>query len=62
MLRYLAALVIALFSTVSQAHPGHDHSHWSSNLTHLALALSVAGIASVGVFIYRRKKQLKTGE
>lgn len=62
MLRYLAALFIALFSTASLAHPGHDHNHWSSSLTHLVLALSIVGIASVGVFLYRRNKQLKSGE
>ncbi|QUX98090.1 hypothetical protein C0J08_05935 [Marinomonas sp. CT5] len=45
--------VLLLISQVLQAHPGHDHSHWSSDLIHLLTILSVGGII-VGSFVYKQ--------
>jgi len=50
-------LSAAVFSAASNAHAGHDHGHWSSNLTHAILALAVVSVAGLGVYLYRRKTQ-----
>ncbi|PCI60378.1 MAG: hypothetical protein COB34_02650 [Methylophilaceae bacterium] len=58
MLRNIFFMFIALFTSASYAHPGHDHGHWLSNTVHLSLGLAVVGIIAVGIFMIRRKKQL----
>lgn len=62
MLKHFIFVFLTVFSSASFAHEGHDHGHWSSNLTHLILALAVVGVVAVGVQLYRRKSQLKKGE
>ncbi|WP_426358172.1 hypothetical protein ACPUVO_17290 [Pseudocolwellia sp. HL-MZ19] len=62
MLKIFLATFIVLFSNASLAHSGHDHSHWSSNLTHLILALSTVSIVALGVYLLRRKNKFKKGE
>lgn len=59
MLRNTFFMFIALFTSASYAHPGHDHSHWLSSTVHLLLGLTIAGVIAVGIFMVRRKKQLK---
>jgi len=51
-----------LFSGYSFAHGGHDHSHWSSNLTHLVLALSTVSVVALGVYLVHRKNKSHKGE
>ncbi|XPF93981.1 hypothetical protein ACM9HF_18510 [Colwellia sp. RE-S-Sl-9] len=63
MLKIFTLSFMALFSSLSFAHEGHDHGHWSSNLTHLILAFAVVGIVAVGIQVFRRKnQQRKRGE
>lgn len=62
MLKHFMLVFLAVFSSASFAHTGHDHDHWSSNLTHLILALAVVGVIAVGVQFFRRKSKLQKGE
>jgi len=62
MLKHFMFVFLAVFSSASFAHEGHDHSHWSSNLTHLILALAVVSVVAAGAQYFRRRSQLKKGE
>lgn len=57
--------VLLVMSQVVQAHPGHDESHWVSDLIHILTVFSVASMI-VGGFVYkqllRRRKQLERKE
>ncbi|HEU4778467.1 MAG TPA: hypothetical protein VFS58_01160 [Steroidobacteraceae bacterium] len=55
-----AAVVLALLSTVAQAHPGHavaDLWHLLTEPDHLALILLPVAIAAVAVLARRRRNQ-----
>ncbi|MBJ7539699.1 hypothetical protein [Marinomonas transparens] len=52
------------FSQVAQAHPGHDHSHWTSEPIHI-LTMVAIGTVIVGGLAYKhmtRRKNLKQKE
>lgn len=56
---------LLFISQIVRAHPGHDHTHWSSELIHTLTIFAVGGII-VGGFVYkqllRRCKQLEKEE
>ncbi len=39
------------------AHPGHNHSHWSSPAAHTLLFVALAGITGAAIWAYRSRKQ-----
>lgn len=54
------ALITAstVFSLPVMAHPGHDHSHWSSPALHsLAAAAGIAIIAACAFAVHKRRKR-----
>lgn len=56
----LVISAILLFCTqAALAHPGHDHSHWTSYLAHAGLALPVLAILYFGLGYVKRKKTEK---
>ena len=58
--RPLAATGLMLFSALPQAHTGHDHSHWASDMVHALLAISVFAAVSTGLLVaYRAKTAAK---
>jgi len=57
MFKIITLVFMTLFSSLSFAHAGHDHSHWSSDLTHLILAAAVISIVAIGAYMIRRKNQ-----
>lgn len=61
-MRLFISLMALVFSSVAVAHPGHDHSHWISNFVHLGFALSIAGAIGLGVFLWKRKGQIRRKE
>lgn len=38
-------------SFYSFSHPGHEHSHWSSDFLHTAYYVSLFALLSTGVFL-----------
>jgi len=58
MLRSLLVAFFTIFSTSIYAHPGHDHNHWLSGLTHAVLILSIVGVLFTAVQFFRSKKQV----
>ena len=38
-------------SFYSFSHPGHEHSHWSSDFLHTAYYVSLFALLSIGVFL-----------
>lgn len=55
--RYLVSLLALTAVGSVFAHPGHDHSHWSSPAVHAALFIAVAMV--VGAGIWKLRKSLK---
>jgi hypothetical protein len=49
-----------VMSQIAQAHPGHDHSHWSSEPIHILTMSAIGGLIVSGLIykqcIRRRKK------
>ncbi|MFT2111560.1 hypothetical protein [Marinomonas sp. 2405UD68-3] len=45
--------LMTAFSQFSQAHPGHDHSHWSSDPIHI-ITLAIVGSVLTGAFVYNQ--------
>ena len=41
-------------SFYSFSHPGHDHSHWSSDFLHSAYYVSLFALLGTGVFLLTR--------
>lgn len=52
-------VVISLFCATAFAHPGHDHSHWSSGWAHLALIAIPAVAVVLGFIAYKKHKSTK---
>ena len=46
--------VTLLLSPLAQAHPGHDHSHWSSYAIHAAWIGSGILVLMVGLSLLKR--------
>ncbi|WP_191601955.1 hypothetical protein [Marinomonas algicola] len=45
-------ICLSLVSQLGMAHPGHDHSHWSSDPLHI-ITLVAIGSVIVGAFAYK---------
>ncbi|PIE41727.1 MAG: hypothetical protein CSA49_02005 [Gammaproteobacteria bacterium] len=43
----------------SFAHPGHDHSHWTSPLAHGILFVSIVAVAALGVKLFKQQAAKK---
>lgn len=56
MLKKLTFLMAGSFSTLAIAHPGHDHSYWTSDAIHVLTIAAIIGISTVGAFVYKQKK------
>ncbi len=57
MKKQLFILAGTLLPVVSFAHPGHDHSHWTSDLTHGALLFAIVAFAAMATkIIHSRSK------
>ena len=56
----LAFSSLLVISQLVQAHPGHDHSHWSNEPIHLLTMFAIASLIASGMIykqcIRRRKK------
>jgi hypothetical protein len=53
-----AAAGLASMPTVVLAHPGHDHSHWSSGPSHALLLLGILAAASaLGWALLRQRRR-----
>lgn len=51
---------LVLFSPLSAiAHEGHDHSHWSSNIIHLGIALSTITAVALVAYLVKRHRANK---
>ena len=55
--RYLVSFLTLMITGSALAHPGHDHSHWSSPAVHAALLIAVAMVVGTGV--WKLRKSLK---
>ncbi len=51
---FLPVLLMAV-AAVAEAHPGHEHSHWSSPLVHALFYLAIVAAAGAGVYLLRRR-------
>ena len=49
----LMPLCLLFLTSLAQAHPGHDHSHWTSTAIH---ALSILAVFAVGAVVLWRVK------
>lgn len=50
---FLASVCVALISSTALAHPGHDHTHWSSELIHMLTWLAIGSVI-VGGLLYKQ--------
>ncbi len=55
----LAALPLVALPTAVLAHPGHDHSHWTSEPIHLLTLAAIIGLVSTSVVWYRKRSKSK---
>ena len=51
----ITLLFLAPFSISAFAHPGHDHSHWTSELAHSILFVAIACVVAMSVKFMKRK-------
>ncbi|WP_370280109.1 hypothetical protein [Pontibacterium sp.] len=51
-------------SGAAQAHPGHDHAHWFSDVNHLLFYGTIAAVIGAGALVVRsrRKAAARKGE
>lgn len=54
----LAVSTLMMLSQVVQAHPGHDHSHWTSNPIHIITMVAI-GTVIVGGLVYKQSSRLR---
>ncbi|MEO9655160.1 hypothetical protein ACUM5Y_05160 [Marinomonas dokdonensis] len=47
-----------LTSQVALAHPGHDHSHWTSNPIHIITMVAI-GTVIVGGLVYKQTSRIR---
>ncbi|MFD2180055.1 DUF6732 family protein [Veronia pacifica] len=52
---FITLFTALLLSPLAQAHPGHDHSHWSSYAIHAAWIGSVVLAIAVGFSLLKRR-------
>jgi len=54
--RMLSVLFMWLLATGVSAHPGHDHTHWSSAWIHGSLLVLVVVAVAMTIFAWRRRR------
>lgn len=54
--RYLASLLALVFAGTVLAHPGHDHSHWTSPAIHAVFYIGIIAMVAAGVWQYRKNR------
>lgn len=47
--------LLMMGAAAAQAHPGHEHAHWSSPLVHALFYLAILAAAGTGVYLLRRR-------
>jgi hypothetical protein len=47
---------------MAYAHPGHDHSQWSSDIIHGVLFLGVASLGALAAFFIKQKLNNKKNQ
>ena len=52
----VAGMLIPLSAT---AHPGHDHSHWTSSLAHGILFVGIMAVAALGIKLLNKNANTK---
>lgn len=53
--RLISLLSFLLFAFTVNAHPGHDHSHWTSGVIHAAFFITLGLVVTIISFlIYER--------
>lgn len=52
----VAGMLIPLSAT---AHPGHDHSHWTSSLAHGVLFAGIMAVAALGIKLLNKNANTK---
>ena len=57
-----SVMALTLLPAASFAHPGHDHSHWTSAMTHSILLMSVLAVAAVGVKLISNRSKASDQE
>lgn len=57
---FLTGLLVLAFAGSAVAHPGHDHSHWTSPAVHAAFFIAVAAIIGAGVWRVRKSRHTKS--
>lgn len=50
-IQYVMFTLLLIPSFYSYSHPGHDHSHWSSDFLHVAYYVTFFALISTGVFL-----------
>ena len=50
-IQYVVFTLLLSPSFYSFAHPGHEHSHWTSDLLHTVFYVSLFALLSIGVFL-----------
>ncbi len=54
---FVTGAALAVTASTALAHPGHDHSHWSSPAVHALLATAIVAVIGVSVWALRNRKQ-----
>jgi hypothetical protein len=60
-LKSILILILALVSSIAQAHPGHDHGHWLSEPIHALTLIAIISVVVAG-FAIRRVLNKKSEE
>ena len=59
----LTAAGLLSTSGMLHAHPGHDHTHWFSDLNHALFYVAIAAVIGTGALIIKaRRKSSNKGE
>ncbi|WP_024953327.1 MULTISPECIES: hypothetical protein [Cobetia] len=52
----ISSLLILAIANTAQAHPGHDHSSWTSPLTHTLFYGSIAAVVGTAFYVMRQAR------
>jgi len=60
----LSGAALLLPASALMAHPGHDHSHWFSDINHALFYVGIASVVGAAAFMFktRRKNMAKKGD
>ena len=58
----LAGLSLAGMSANLMAHPGHDHSHWSSPAMHSMLFVVLVAAGAAAVYALRQARKTRSAK